>query len=82
MTESMEREEQKRLQEDLINLLKENKIDAFREEFLEMHPYDQGQFFEELDEDLRFALYEMLSPEEMADIFEQVEVPEEDYQER
>ncbi|WP_430487987.1 magnesium transporter [Priestia flexa] len=80
MTESMEREEQKRLQEDLINLLKENKIDAFREEFLEMHPYDQGQFFEELDEDLRFALYEMLSPEEMADIFEQVEVPEEDYQ--
>lgn len=44
MTESMEREEQKRLQEQLINLLKENEIDAFREEFLDMHPYDRASF--------------------------------------
>jgi magnesium transporter len=46
-----------------------------------MHTYDQAQFFEELDEPFRFALYEMLSPEEMADIFENVEIREEDYQE-
>ncbi|TYR79493.1 magnesium transporter [Priestia megaterium] len=80
MMDSLEKEEKVLVQKHLISLLENNEIDAFREEFLEMHTYDQGQFFEELDESLRFALYEMLSPEEMAGIFENVEIREEEYQ--
>ncbi len=81
MTDSIEKEEKAWFAEHLLSLLEKNEIDAFREEFLHMHTYDQAQFFEELDEPSRFALYEMLSPEEMADIFENVEIREEDYQE-
>ncbi|MFC3884423.1 magnesium transporter [Bacillus songklensis] len=80
----MGRSEQKELREEteqrLLELLIEEKIEEFREEFLVLHSYDQAKFYAELDENQRLQLYRFLSPSEVAYIFETLEVPEEDYQ--
>ncbi|WP_083413160.1 magnesium transporter [Bacillus massilinigeriensis] len=55
-------------------------IDVFREEFLELHPYDQAAIFSSLDEEGRKKMYYFLSPDEMADLFENLEGEEEEYQ--
>ncbi|WP_110113514.1 magnesium transporter [Bacillus sp. CGMCC 1.16541] len=68
------------IKEQLLHALNGHDIDMFREEFLEMHTYDQAQFYEELDQTQRSQLYEFLSPKEMAGIFENLEIPEEEYQ--
>ncbi|PLR97595.1 magnesium transporter [Bacillus sp. T33-2] len=64
----------------LLESLEEEAIDQFREEFLELHPYDQATFFKDLDEDLRTRVYHYLSPEEMAGLFENLEIEEAEYQ--
>ncbi|WP_425454687.1 magnesium transporter [Falsibacillus pallidus] len=66
--------------EKLEAALKNNDIDAFRSEFMDMHPYDQTQFFLKMDKDDRRELYHFLSPDEMSEIFQNIEVEEEDYQ--
>lgn len=58
----------------LHGLLKEEKINSFRTEFLDMHPYDQAQFFLEQEKDLRLFIYHYLSPEEIAEIMENIEI--------
>ncbi|MFC0046023.1 magnesium transporter [Metabacillus iocasae] len=68
------------MREQLVYALNNNDIETFRHEFLDMHTYDQAQFYEELDDMQRSYLYEILSPKEMAGIFENLEIPEEDYQ--
>ncbi|MCS0651904.1 magnesium transporter [Cytobacillus firmus] len=65
----------------LIQSLQNEEIDIFRNEFLDMHPYDQASFFKDLDEDIRAKIYLYLSPEEMAALFENLEIEEEDYKE-
>ncbi|WP_404451757.1 magnesium transporter [Virgibacillus necropolis] len=55
-------------------LLKKEDITNFRTEFLDMHPYDQSQFFLEQEEDARLLIYSYLSPEEIAEIMENVEI--------
>ena len=37
----------------LDKLLHENHIGEFREEFLAMHTYEQSEYFEDSDEDIR-----------------------------
>ncbi|MEH7125146.1 magnesium transporter [Bacillus sp. JJ1532] len=64
----------------LINSLQNEDIEKFRDEFLELHPYDQASFFKELDEDTRERIYHYLSPEEMATLFENLEIDDESYQ--
>jgi magnesium transporter len=54
----------------LIQLLQDQDIIKFREEFLELHPYDQAKFFANQEKDARILLYSYLSPEEMAPIVE------------
>jgi magnesium transporter len=54
-------------------------MDKFREEFLELHPYEQATFFKELDEEIRTKVYHYLSPEEMASLFENLEIEEDEY---
>ena len=66
-------------QEMLDKLLHENHIGEFREEFLAMHTYEQSEYFEDSDEDIRQKMFEVLSPEEVADFFEQLEIDEEAY---
>ncbi len=38
-----------------------------------MHPYDQSELFEELNETERHLVYSYLSPEEMADVIEHID---------
>jgi magnesium transporter len=54
-------------------------LERFREEFLELHPYDQATFFKELDEEIRTKIYHYLSPEEMASLFENLEIEVDEY---
>lgn len=37
----------------LMQLLIEGKMAVFREQFLDLHPYDQGQFYEKVEPDIR-----------------------------
>ncbi|HYK71892.1 MAG TPA: magnesium transporter [Pseudoneobacillus sp.] len=54
-------------------------METFRDEFLQLHPYDQAIFFRELDEEIRTKIYHYLSPEEMAALFENLEIDEDEY---
>lgn len=48
--------------------LEDENMEAFRDEFLEIHPYDQSVFFEQQDKERRVQIYTYLSPEEMSEI--------------
>ncbi len=63
----------------LIQLLEEEDIHAFREEYFELHPYDRASFYEKAPSHLRQRLYAYLSPKEMGEIFEVSEIPESQY---
>lgn len=67
-------------QELLDKLLLENDIDEFRTEFLSMHTYEQSEYFEDSSDDIRQRIFEVLSPEEVADFFDQLEIDEEEYE--
>lgn len=58
----------------LRTVLENEQIDLFREEFLDMHPYDQGKFFMDQPKELRMQIYTYLSPEETAEIMENIEL--------
>ncbi|KMY49108.1 magnesium transporter [Peribacillus loiseleuriae] len=64
----------------LIQALIDDQIDIFRNEFIESHPYDQANFFTSLNEELRPKVYHYLSPEEMATLFEIMEIDETEYE--
>ena len=85
VTQDQEKEREKQdkemYDEDLlIRALHEEDLDLFRSEFVHLHSYDQAKFFSKIDEDLRNRLYHYLSPEEMAELFESLDIDEEDYQ--
>jgi len=64
----------------LRTLLLNDEIQRFREKFLELHSYDQSQFYEKVGPDIRKIMYYFLSPQEMAVIFREIEVEDETYQ--
>ncbi|MFJ8267565.1 magnesium transporter [Peribacillus asahii] len=64
----------------LIEALKTENLDQFRTEFIELHPYDQAQFYTHISEELRAVLYRYVAPKEMAELFENIEIDEEDYE--
>lgn len=79
MDETKIRDEE--LNEELLHeLLEKGDVEAFREEFLSHHPYDQASFYEKADGETRQLLYQYLSPKEMADIFEAIEVDDDEYE--
>ncbi|MGB6780176.1 MAG: magnesium transporter [Planococcus citreus] len=79
MDETKIRDEE--LNEELMHeLLQKGDVEAFREEFLSHHPYDQASFYEKADGETRHLLYQYLSPKEMADIFEAIEVDDDEYE--
>jgi len=53
--------------------LQENQLQAFRENFLALHIYEQGQFYQSLDAAKRRLVYAYLSPKELADMFDSLE---------
>ncbi|MEC1178803.1 magnesium transporter [Metasolibacillus meyeri] len=67
-------------EEFLQMLLMEQEIDAFREHFLALHPYDQAKFYEKVGPDIRQTIYLYLSPEEMALIFEVIDLEDDEYE--
>ena len=64
----------------LTMLLVDEEIETFREHFLALHPYDQAQFYEKVGPDIRQIIYRYLSPEEMATIFEAIELEDDEYE--
>lgn len=75
MKETSENEENK--WQFLKQYLADGDIDSFRRDFLSLHTYDQGQFYLSLVESERIQLYNFLSPEDMADLFDTIEEDEE-----
>ena len=57
--------------------LDQNDLQGFRDDFLEMHFYDQGQFYQSLDQEERQLVYSYLSPKELADMFDVIEEDDE-----
>lgn len=64
----------------LRQLLVNDDIVAFREQLLALHPYDQAQFYEKVGPDIRKIMYNFLSPQEMALIFEAIELEDDEYE--
>ncbi|NBJ70914.1 MULTISPECIES: magnesium transporter [Clostridia] len=62
--------------EKLQQTLELDNIEGFRNEFLDMHPYDQAMFFIEQEKSVRLQIYTYLSPEEVADIMESIDEEE------
>lgn len=71
--EHLDQTEREELWEKVQDALYNEHIDQFRAEFLEIHPYDQAKIFEEQTKETRFLIYTYLSPEEVADVMEQVD---------
>jgi len=67
---------------DLLDQLLQNEdIDAFREEFLSMHNYEQSEYFEDTNDENRQKIFQFLSPQEVADFFDHLDIDDEDYEE-
>lgn len=63
----------------LQSLLNEN-IDEFRDNFFTLHEYDQAQFYEKVGPDIRQKIYQFLSPQELALIFEALDIEDDQYE--
>ncbi|MGM9923945.1 MAG: magnesium transporter [Bacillus sp. (in: firmicutes)] len=65
----------------MLASLRDDELEKFRQEFMELHPYDQATFFAKLEREYRSKIYHFLSPEEMAEMFDNLELDEEEYKE-
>lgn len=66
-------------EENIANLqaaLANEEIEEFRVKFLDTHPYDQATFFREQSKANRLKIYAYLSPKELAEIMENIELEE------
>ncbi|MEX2948048.1 magnesium transporter [Staphylococcus warneri] len=85
MSNDTELKEKEHVNEDVYDkdlldrLLQDGDIDAFREEFLSMHNYEQSEYFEDTDEEKRQKIFEFLSPSEVADFFDHLDIDDEEY---
>jgi magnesium transporter len=80
MLEEKVQHEQELNEELLNNLLETGDVEGFREEFLSHHPYDQATFYEKAELPIRHLMYQYLSPKEMADIYEAIELDDDEYE--
>ena len=67
-------EEYKAHLEKVYEALNGEKTDEFRENFLDMHPYDQSVFFVDQSQENRMKIYAYLSPDELAEIMINIEI--------
>ena len=67
--------------EQIHHTLKTDDKQQFKEIFLENHTYDQAQIYLSLSEEQRQLVYQYLSPEDMAPVFEIIEEDVEDVEE-
>ncbi|MBM7554012.1 magnesium transporter [Thalassobacillus pellis] len=71
--EHLEEQELLRIWEEIREALKNEQIDRFRAEFLELHPYDQASVFAEMGDETRKNVYLYLSPEEISEVMEHID---------
>lgn len=57
----------------LLETLQKQEMTEFRELFLALHIYEQGQFYQSIEEIDRQQIYNYLSPKELADMFDVIE---------
>lgn len=69
--------EQQQHFEQLLTDLLGNNLAGFREDFLNLHIYDQAQFYQNLAPENRHLVYAYLSPKELADMFDSIEEDDE-----
>ena len=69
-------EEMMEISDLLLTLLQEEDLEQFRESFIDMHPYDKAYFFRRIDKENRMKVYSYLSPKEMSDIMENIDLIE------
>lgn len=62
----------------LVADLEQGHAEAFRQGFAELHGFDQGQFYVHLPSQLRRQVIDWLTPNEMADVFDELEPDEVD----
>ena len=62
----------------IIQLLNSQNARKFREEYLDLHVYEQDQIFVDLNENQRARLYRYLTAEEVGDMFDAIEEEPED----
>lgn len=60
----------------IVEALEKEKINTFRDIFLDFHPTDQAEIFNNLEPEQRRLVYEYLSPEEFSEIFESLDIDE------
>jgi len=65
----------------ILHSLQNENLKIFREDFLDLHPYDQASFFKELEKEDQERVFHFLAPEEIAELFEHLEMEDRDYQE-
>ncbi|MBU8908811.1 magnesium transporter [Desertibacillus haloalkaliphilus] len=71
-------EEREQYFDHIIQSLDEQKKEAFRESFLELHPTDQMELFRSLDKTKRALVYQYVTADEFADIFQGFELDEQE----
>lgn len=60
----------------IITSLRDKQRDVFRDVFLEFHTYDQAQLLTALNQQERALVYQYLAPKELGDLFDELEVNE------
>lgn len=63
----------------LVTYLDEENLDGFREIFMDLHNYEQSEIYQTLTDEQRNNLYKYLSPEEVADFFDLLELDADEY---
>ncbi|GAK09351.1 MULTISPECIES: magnesium transporter [Geomicrobium] len=60
----------------LLELLEAEQTTVFRLKFLDLHPVDQVEVFQQMDQAQKEKFYKLMTPSELADIFEELELEE------
>lgn len=68
------------VRQSLVSYLDEENLDDFREIFMDLHNYEQGEVYQSLNDDQKHTLYKFLSPEEVSDFFDLLELDPEEYE--
>ncbi|GEL09176.1 magnesium transporter [Salisediminibacterium halotolerans] len=63
-------------EDSILNALKEEDIEQFRDLFLELHPQDQLDMYLQMNPKQRSQLYAYLDPKEFSEIFEELDIEE------
>lgn len=64
------------IEEEMRQALQKKDMDAFREYYFDLHPYEQAMFFRKLTDEERMSVYTFLTPRELSFVMENIELEE------